>query len=201
MDPADHTPGRGVLEDAEILQRCEETYSSIPSAPCESLEHALAHCLIARLVWRHAIHAWSQSSPLEIQGTGWARDIFDPDRPTLTIATIRAMVLGVRPEGQQSRSEPFGLLRGIIVDTLLQWWRSAAAEARERGEHKASRDIYRAAARLYEKVRVAYDEACVPFLAEQMNPRIRRTPPGKLETHLDQTRRLDVLPLGNWKLT
>jgi hypothetical protein len=87
------------------------------------------------------------------------KTVTDPTAP-LSLAARRVLLLGVRPSDERGLAESFSLLRGLAVCALLGWWREASAAVAETGTHAPSGDVYRAAARLYGRIRVAYAAAC-----------------------------------------
>jgi len=84
----------------------------------------------------------------------------DPAAPPLPLAARGTLLLGVRPKDERALPEPFALLRGLTAYVLINWWQEASLAVAETGVHAPSRDVYRAAARLYGRIRAAFDAAC-----------------------------------------
>ena len=62
-----------------------------------------------RLVWRHVAAAWRAFCP----GHSWAASAEQEGRPSDD--ACRAILLGLRPDGEHTLREPFALLRGLAM--------------------------------------------------------------------------------------
>ena len=81
----------------------------------------------ARLVWRHVAAAWRAFCP----GHSWATSAEQDGRPSDD--ACRAILLGLRPDGERTLREPFALLRGVAVHEIIRHrhavWLSASRVA------------------------------------------------------------------------
>ena len=106
----------------------------------------------ARLVWRHAAAAWRAFCP----GHSWAASAEQDGR--LSGDASRAILLGLRPDGERALREAFALLRGLTVHEIVRHrhavWLSASRDGPD-----VTYDHVRAAARVYARVRAAFADA------------------------------------------
>ena len=68
----------------------------------------------ARLVWRHAAAAWRAFCP----DHSWAASAEQDGRPSDD--ACRAILLGLRSDGERALREPFALLRGLTVHEIVR---------------------------------------------------------------------------------
>ena len=106
----------------------------------------------ARLVWRHAAAAWRAFCP----GHSWAASAEQDGRPSGD--ACRAILLGLRPDGERALREPFALLRGLTVHEIVRHRHAVWLSASRDGPDVAY-DHVCAAARVYACVRAAFADA------------------------------------------
>ena len=106
----------------------------------------------ARLVWRHVAAAWRAFCP----GHSWATSAAQDGRPSDD--ACRAILLGLRPDGERTLREPFALLRGLAVHEIVRHrhavWLSASRDGPD-----MTYDHVRAAARIYARVCATFADA------------------------------------------
>ena len=156
-----------------------------------SLEHAVLHCPLARLIWHQVLTAWTEHLPRQTWTDGPAPQSLPDCRLqdfACTADIRRAVLIGLRPDDQREHADPFALLRAITVHELYRHSTRLRRRSHAMGLDPRGGDLPAGVEAVYSSIRHAFQRAAAGELRRCVDIerwlRARgRLPPGRGPVH------------------